>query len=186
MKLTIITLLLTVSYIANSQEIDGFTLKDARSNKTYSINSKNKAAIALIFHSNKCAYSKYYIDRIKSLVNEFGPKQVEFVLINSNSSDLVIQESPDKMKQYLIANDLNIPYLIDNEKSLKSSLRATRTPEVFLFNAKLKLVYSGSIDDSPQSEGDISHAYLKEAILTLLDNNQPEVNKTRAVGCLIK
>jgi hypothetical protein len=68
-------------------------------------------------------------------------------------------------------------------------LKATRTPEVFVLQPvqnQFKVIYRGAIDDNPQSASDVNHAYLKNTLLNLLNNNKIELNQTRPVGCLIK
>ena len=145
--------------------------------------------INIIFFGNRCAYNKYYVDRIRKLSEEYKGKGLEFLLVNSFSSQLVVEESEASMKKYLQTNSISLPYLVDKDKVLKKRLGASRSPEVFLLkvqNNEFRLVYSGAIDDSPQSESDISHPYLREAIISLLENSTPEVNHTRPAGCLIR
>ena len=93
------------------------------------------------------------------------------------------------MKRFLTKYELRLPYLVDTDQVLKNALGATRSPEVFVLRpnqGKLEVFYSGAIDDSPQSEGDVSHSYLEEAILSLLQNEILTVNRVRPAGCLIR
>ncbi len=63
---------------------------------------------------------------------------------------------------------------------------AKRTPECFLFNKELKLVYHGAIDDNPNDEESVSRHHLKEAVSELLNGTEISVKESRSIGCSIK
>jgi peroxiredoxin len=189
-RLIIILLATIMGSGLTAQDIDELVLKDAGTDTEIELaNLKSAKASVIIFFGNRCAYNTYYINRINKLAMEFSPKGLEFFLINSNRSDVIVEESPENMKQFLSRHNLKLPYLIDADQALKKALGATRSPEVFLLKSKqgkLQVFYSGAIDDSPQSEGDVSHPFLKEAILSLLQNETPAVRQVRPTGCLIR
>lgn len=190
MKKGLLLLFLLFSGVGIAQNLNEIVLKDAGSGTQYNMSSltSEKAAV-LIFFGNRCAYNKYYINRIRTLSKEFTSSQVSFILVNSNSIELMEEESETEMKKFLERNGLNLPYLMDSDKQLKNLLGASRSPEAFVLKFKggiAEKVYSGAIDDSPQSEGDVSHPYLRMAIVSLLANNKPEVNHVRPAGCLIR
>jgi peroxiredoxin len=189
-QLAILFLTIFSHFTGFSQVINEFSLPNVVDGSTFSLSeAKGEKAVVLMFYSGKCAYGDYYLDRIISLKNEFSSKGVKFILINSSSSNLVAEESIEEMKKFATKYNLNIPYLADKEKQVKNMLKATRTPEVFVLKptkGKFTVIYQGAIDDNPQSASDVSHAYLKDAILNLLNNKAPKLNKTRPVGCLIK
>lgn len=185
-------LIITVAgqYSVYGQSISSFTLPNVSSGTEFSLTSfSNEKAIVLVFYSGKCAYGEYYLDRIKSLLNEYSSKSIKFVFINSNDNAFVHEESNARMKEFVSLNNLNIPYLADKDKVVKNLLYATRTPEAFILTPekdKFRIVYQGAIDDSPQLASDVGHAYLRDNIILLLNNNKILVNQTRPIGCLIK
>jgi thiol-disulfide isomerase/thioredoxin len=189
-KISILVTVLICHFIANAQSIEDFSLPNVVDESNFSLSSlKGEKAVAIIFFSGKCAYSEYYLERILALHQKFAPLGVKFLLINSNKSDYVEQESFEGMKSFVAINNILFPYLADKEKNVKNVLHATRTPEVFVLQRSENLfnvVYKGAIDDNPQSASDVSHAYLQETLINLLNNNKIEVNQTRPVGCLIK
>lgn len=189
-RITLIFILVAFCTGAFAQSLSEIALKDVRSGTDYQISKlKSKQVAVLIFWSNRCAYNAYYVDRIKTLQQEFSGKGVEFVLVNAFRSDLIIEESEQEMVDYLKENQLTLAYLVDAEQQLKEILNASRSPEVFVLrnqDGKLSVVYSGAIDDSPQSEGDVNHPYLKQTILSLLANEKLPGSNNRPVGCLIR
>lgn len=182
------TILFTIlSTGLGAQDLDTIILTDITSDKQYEFSSlKSAKGTVIIFFGNRCAYNSYYIQRLKKISSEFASEDIRFILVNANQSDVIIEESPENMKRFLDKNTLKLPYLIDVDQVLKNTLGASRSPEVFVLDAKLQVFYSGAIDDSPQSEGDVSHPYLEEAILSLLQNKPLTVNRVRPVGCLIQ
>ena len=179
-----------VAVIAQAQSFNTIALTNVADKKEYNL-AKEIAAkpTVIVFYSNKCAYSEYYIGRIKSLHNEFSNQGIGFIFVNANNGSLVTEESIEGMLKYSATNALPFPYLSDKDKKLKNYLRASRTPEVFLLTLEgesLITVYKGAIDDSPQSEGDVRHHYLSDAIISLLNNTKQPVSQTRPVGCLIR
>lgn len=63
---------------------------------------------------------------------------------------------------------------------------AMRTPECFLFDKNLKLVYHGAIDDNPGNQSAVGRRHLEEAINEMLSGKTVTINTTRSVGCGIK
>ena len=189
-RLAILSLIIFSQFVVFGQAIESFSLLNAADNTNFSLsNYKADKAIVIIFYSGKCAYGEHYFERIISIKNEYSPKGIKFVLINANSSAFVAEESIEEMKKFAETKKLNIPYLADKEKKVKNILKATRTPEVFVLKPEqnqFRIIYQGAIDDNPQSASDVSHAYLIDTLLNLLNNSKIKVNQTRPVGCLIK
>lgn len=186
-RLALATILFALSTGLVAQNLENISLQDAGTGTKYELRSlKSAKASVIIFWGNRCAYNGYYLGRLKQLATEFNSLGVPFILVNSNRNKIIVEESPQEMKKYLQNNRLNLPYLVDANQTLKESLKASRSPEAFLLTSDLEIFYSGAIDDSPQSEGDVGHPYLREAILSLLANKKPTVAQTRPTGCLIR
>ena len=172
------------------QDLEKLVLMEAGSGTQYKLSSLNTAqASVLIFWGNRCAYNTYYVDRINNLVTDFKPAGIHFILVNSHNSKIFAEESEQYMKSHLQKHQLGLPYLVDKEQKLMKTFGATRSPEVFLIKTSsgtIEIIYSGAIDDSPPSEGDVNHPHLRNAILSLLDNNKPAATRTRPAGCLIR
>ena len=189
-KIVIIIIILSCHLNSNAQSIEDFSLPNVVDDTNFSLSSlKSDKAVVIIFFSGKCAYNEYYLQRILSIHQEFSTQGVKFMLINSNNGNYVEEESLHGMKKFVATNQISFPYLADKDKKVKNMLRATRTPEVFVLEPNKNLfsvVYRGAIDDNPQSSSDVSHSYLQESLINLLNNNKIEMNQTRPVGCLIK
>ena len=78
------------------------------------------------------------------------------------------------------------PYVVDEGSDVARAFGASRTPEVFLFDAAGKLVYHGTIDDNHQNAANAKEHYLKDALEALVAGKEIAVKETKAVGCSIK
>jgi hypothetical protein len=92
----------------------------------------------------------------------------------------------DGMKQRAKQLGIKFPYVIDATSDVARAFGATRTPEAFLFDAEGKLVYHGTIDDSPKDatagEGRLAQGRV-DAVST---GKTVTTAETKAMGCSIK
>ncbi len=155
--------------------------------KTYTLNSFSyKKVLIVIFSCNHCPYVQAYEDRIISLQNEFITKGVQIIAINSNDDVKYPDDSFDEMKKRAAAKRFNFPYLRDETQEVAKAFGATHTPQIFLFDKNRKLKYEGKIDDNWQEPDKVKSAYLREAILEVLDGKEVSVPETFSIGCTIK
>ena len=76
--------------------------------------------------------------------------------------------------------------MVDKNHEVADAFGANRTPECFLFDKNLKLVYHGAIDDSPSDVTAIKRIHLQEAITEMAGGKEITVKESRSVGCTIK
>jgi peroxiredoxin len=80
---------------------------------------------------------------------------------------------------------LPFPYLHDESQEVATAYGAERTPEVFVFDADLRLRYHGAPDDN-YDETLAEVPYLRNALGAVLAGKEPPVAETPPVGCTIK
>jgi hypothetical protein len=78
------------------------------------------------------------------------------------------------------------PFAVDEGSKIAAAFGAGRTPEVFLLDPKLKVVYHGAVDDNSQDEAKVKARYLKDALLALAQGQDIAVKETKSLGCSIK
>jgi len=155
--------------------------------KIYDLNSfSGKKILIVIFSCNHCPYVQAYEDRIISLQKEFGKDGVQIIAINSNDDVKYPDDSFDEMKKRAAARGFNFPYLRDETQETAKAFGATHTPQIFLFDKNRKLKYEGKIDDNWQEPGKVKSAYLRDAILEVLNEKEVSVPETFSIGCTIK
>lgn len=143
-----------------------------------------KKVMVLIFLAPDCPLSQYYTLPLRELSEKFSV-QIAFAGIVPGK-DSGKDEIMEYKKRYLIPFEL----LLDEELKLTRKLKATITPEVFLLNEKMEVVYSGAIDDAAVDltvkRQVVRNHYLKDALESILSNQPVIVKKSKAVGCIIE
>ena len=135
---------------------------------------------ALVFIATECPVSNDYNGRMKELYGEYKAKGVDFVFVNSNSS-----ESAAEVVQHAKDNGFTFAVHKDPDNKLADRFSAQVTPEVFVFDKSGKVAYHGSIDDSRAIER-ISKRPLKDALDAILAGKAAPVAESKAFGCTIK
>ena len=160
-------------------------MKDV-SGKDVSLNTaKTSKGLLVIFSCNTCPYVKLSESRIKELSDDCIKQGIGCIIINSNEAQRADEDSFDAMVKYASAQKLTCSYVVDANSKLADAFGATRTPHVYLFNAK-GLVYKGAIDDNVKDPSLVKTHYLKDAIDALAKNETPKLQETKSIGCTIK
>jgi hypothetical protein len=187
MKRNLIALLFLAGfYTGNAQAIENFSLTNVITGTAVSLDTYPSClGIVIIFTSNTCAYDEHYRVRMATLAKDYHDK-VPVLLVNSSMENLESIENMVRKAQQL---GLTVPYLADKDQTLLKSLGATKSPQAFLLKnngGKFYVVYNGAIDDNPQLQTGVRHAYLKDAIDIMLTNQTFETREVRPVGCSIR
>jgi hypothetical protein len=91
------------------------------------------------------------------------------------------------MKKLAKDRAFNFPYLYDESQSVAISYEAACTPDFFLFDSDLKLVYRGKFDDArPKNELPVTGKDLLNAAQKLVRGIPQIENQTPSLGCNIK
>jgi peroxiredoxin len=192
-KLNILVLLIltfSLSLQAQNKRVENFSLPDAKSGKTISLNDYgNHKAVVVLFTNNHCPYSRLYEERFRALVKEYGGKDVAFLIINPNDPRESKDDSMEAMQEKARKWGVDIPYLTDQQQQVAKMFGASKTPEVFVLSNTpnhFTIVYSGALDDNPQVAEDVRQHYAKQALDAVLQGKAVSTPHKRPVGCMIK
>jgi peroxiredoxin len=155
--------------------------------KQHALNDyKDKEAVVVIFSCNHCPYVKAWEDRMVEIQADYAPKGVQLIVINSNDTSKVPDDSFPKMKERAQAKHFNFPYLFDESQQVAQAYGAERTPEVFVFDKQSQLRYHGAIDDNYDNPSAVKLPYLRAALDAVLGGKSPSILATQPAGCTIK
>src|SRR6185503_9196499 len=87
------------------------------------------------------------------LAQDYQPRGIGIVAINSNDAKNYPDDSPAKMAEEVKAAGYTFPYLYDESQAVAKAYAAACTPDFFLFDRDRKLVYRGQFDDSRPGSG---------------------------------
>ncbi len=158
---------------------EGFNLPDADGKQHSYKDLKGENGAVVIFLSVQCPVVKGYDERINQIAADYKAKGINFIGINSNST-----ETPADIKAHTAAN-YKFPVLIDKNNVLADKMGATVTPEIYYFNAKDVLLYEGAIDNDRRGEN-ITDNYARIAFDSGLSGKKIETTSAKAFGCSIK
>jgi glutathione peroxidase-family protein len=157
------------------------------SGKDVSLNdAKGKNGLLVIFSCNTCPWVIAWEDRYVELADTYKDKGVGIVAINSNETQFENVDSMEEMQAHAKEQGYNFYYTMDNGSKLASEFGATRTPHIYLFDKKDKLVYRGAIDDNARKPDLVENTYLADAIDNMLAGSAIDPATTKALGCAIK
>ncbi len=145
-------------------------------------------ATVVMFLCNHCPYVLYINEEIVRIVKEYQPLGVSFVGISSNDAEHHPEDGPDKMGDHARAVGYTFPYLYDENQDVARAYDAACTPDFYIFNGELALVYRGQLDPSRPKRNPIpSTGEDLRAALDAVISGQP-VNPVQrpSGGCNIK
>ncbi|AFL79846.1 Peroxiredoxin [Aequorivita sublithincola DSM 14238] len=165
-----------------------FTLIDAVTNNAVSLKDvRGKKGTVVMFICNHCPFVKHVNDEIVRLCNDYRVIGFGFVAINSNNAIKYPEDSPAEMWRTAQKLSYPFPYLHDETQEVAKAYDAACTPDFYLFDDELKLVYRGQLDDSrPGNRIPVNGRDLREALDNILNNNPQRKDQKPSLGCGIK
>ena len=148
--------------------------------------AKGENGLLVIFSCNTCPWVIAWEDRYVELADTYKDKGVGIVAINSNETKFENVDSMEEMQEHAQENGYNFYYTMDKKSNLARAFGATRTPHIYLFDKKDKLVYRGAIDDNARKPDKVENTYLADAIDNMLAGSAIDPAATKALGCAIK
>ena len=165
-----------------------FTLPDTVSDELCSLEDlKSDKTTVIMFICNHCPYVLHVNAEMVNLANEYIEKGVSFIAISSNDVARYPDDAPDKMKETALNEGYPFPYLYDESQEVAKAYDAACTPDFYVFDARMKLVYRGRLDNSrPKTEIPLSGADLRAAIDAVLAGLPASEKQYPSAGCNIK
>jgi thiol-disulfide isomerase/thioredoxin len=165
-----------------------FSLMDTITDKTLNLQTiKGEKGTVIIFMCNHCPFVIHVNPEIARLGKEYQAKEIGFIAISSNDVKNYPQDAPHLMKQVAKQQFYSFPYLYDEDQSVAEAYQAACTPDFYLFDENLELVYRGQLDDSRPGNGrPLTGNDLRNAMDALLNNEEIDQNQKPSIGCNIK
>jgi thiol-disulfide isomerase/thioredoxin len=165
-----------------------FTLPDVVSDREISLQElQGNIATVIMFICNHCPYVKHANPQIVQLANDYKNKNVSFIAISSNDVKSYPEDGPEQMKEVAKKLKYPFPYLYDETQEVAKSYKAVCTPDFFIFNEDMVLVYRGQLDDSrPENGVPLTGKDIRNALEAILKGEPVPGDQKPSVGCSIK
>lgn len=148
---------------------------------------KGEKATLIVFMCNHCPFVLHIIDKLAEIYEDYQGRGMEIIGINSNDAEKYPADAPEKMIEFQLERKFEFPYLYDESQAIAKAYDAACTPDFFLFDHKLELIYRGQMDDSrPGNTKDVTGEDLIIAFENILAGQPQEELQKPSMGCNIK
>lgn len=148
-------------------------------------NIKQNKVTVFIFISPECPLCENYSLTFNALQEEYKTKKVKLIGVVPGK-----YYSVQQVDSFLNKYQMNIEVLMDTEYAFCNYFEAKVTPEIFVLNSESEIIYQGKIDNWIHALGIkrsvVNKLYLKDAIEAILNNTEPDIKITEAIGCIIE
>lgn len=142
--------------------------------------------LMVIFTCNTCPWVAKWEDRYNQIAQIASEKGIGVISLNPNEEIRDAGESMEDMAARAKKMKYEFYYAMDTDHKLADAFGATRTPEIFIFDKELTLVYNGAIDDNANSAADVKETYVANALNELAAGKTITKSTTKSLGCTIK
>jgi thiol-disulfide isomerase/thioredoxin len=147
--------------------------------------------LLVMFVCVHCPYVKHVEEELGRIGRDYEGR-IAIAAISSNDIEAYPQDGPEEMKKQAARLGWRFPYLLDETQEVARAYDAACTPDFFLFDGGMKLVYRGQLDESRPRRGDagnnvpVTGKDLRAAMDAAIAGKRPDTNQRTSLGCNIK
>jgi peroxiredoxin len=166
----------------------GFALADTVTGKTVRRDDFNgQKGLLVLFICAHCPYVKHINEGLAALGKDYAALPIGIVAISSNDVNTHPADSPAGLKQQAETFGFVFNYLYDETQAVAHAYKAACTPDFFLFDNDMRLVYRGQFDSSRPGNGvPVTGENLRAAIDLVLAGKPVPTDQRPSIGCNIK
>ena len=147
--------------------------------------------LLVMFVCVHCPYVKHVEAQLGRIGEDYAGR-IAIAAINSNDIEAYPADGPEGMREQAKRLGWKFPYLMDEAQEVARSYAAACTPDFFLFDGEMKLVYRGQLDGSRPRRGDfgnddpVTGVDLRRAMDEVIAGKTPNLEQRSSIGCNIK
>lgn len=143
--------------------------------------------LLVMFICRHCPFVQHIQAELAKIGRDYDGQGLGIVAISSNDADTFPDDGPASLKEQAQEQGFTFPYLYDQTQEVAKAYQAACTPDFFLFDKHLKLVYRGQLDDSRPGNGvPVTGRDLRRAIKALMADTPISTDQIPSLGCNIK
>jgi peroxiredoxin len=144
-------------------------------------------ALVVMFICAHCPYVKHVEEGLAAFGRDYEDKPVGIVAISSNDVKINPDDAPDGLRAQAERLDFRFDYLYDESQEVAKAYGAACTPDFFLFDDEMRLVYRGQFDGSRPGSGiPVTGEDLRAAVDAVLAGKPVTEEQKPSLGCNIK
>jgi hypothetical protein len=155
-----------------------------------------RRGLLVMFVCVHCPYVKHVEEELARIGQDYfgesGEGPIAIAAIQSNDIEAYPEDGPDGMREQAKRLGWGFPYLLDETQEVARSYEAACTPDFFLFDAEMRLVYRGQLDGSRPRRKDFGNddpvdgRDLRAAMDAVIAGRTPDAEQRSSIGCNIK
>lgn len=165
-----------------------FEIMDTLSGKMMSLGDlKGEKGTVIYFICNHCPFVLHVNSELIRVAHDYMKSGIGFVAISSNDVENYPDDAPHLMEK--VAKELGypFPYLYDESQEVARAYDAACTPDIYLFDANLRLAYRGQLDGSrPGNDIPLNGEDLRSALDAVVQGLPVPGDQKPSLGCNIK
>lgn len=143
--------------------------------------------LLVMFICRHCPFVKHLEQALAQLGRDYDGKGIGIVAIGSNDAVSFPEDAPESLAAQARELGFTFPYVYDETQEVAHAYDAACTPDFFLFDDGLKLVYRGQFDDSRPGNGvPVTGRDLRAAMDAVIAGEPVNPEQKPSVGCGIK
>jgi peroxiredoxin len=174
--------------IALGTRAPSFALPDVVTANTVTLDDCAKErGLLVIFLCRHCPYVKHVERELARIGDDYAERDLGVVAISSNDADAYPDDAPPRLAEMAKQLGFRFPLLHDEGQDVARAYDAACTPDFFVFDGELRLVYRGQLDDSrPGSGKPVTGKDLRAALDAVLEGRPVPGEQRPSIGCSIK
>jgi thiol-disulfide isomerase/thioredoxin len=161
-------------------KVSDISLPEAKSGTDAKLSAlAGEKATVLVFWNQNCPYVKEAQDRVAKFHEEYSAKGVKVVAIDAG-----VDKPAEDIKTY--AGTKSFPILINSDSKVAAQFGAAHTPEVFMLDKDMNVIYHGAFDSgkSKTEDGKVK-TYVQDVAEAVIAGKE-HIKETKAFGCSVK
>ena len=142
--------------------------------------------LLVVFASRHCPYMQHCKMELARLGRDYGDR-VGMAAISSNDAARYADDKPESLAEMAAEEGFTFPLLYDESQDVARAYSAMCTPDTYLFDADLRLVYRGQLDDSRPRSGTAGDGHdIRAALDEVLTGRAVDPQQKPSMGCSLK
>jgi hypothetical protein len=141
----------------------------------------------IIVTCNHCPYAQALWERTINDAPKINALGFSMLAINPNINPDYPEDNPQNMQVLIDQHNLPFPYLVDVNQSVVRDLDAQCTPEFFLVDTNMNLIYHGAYDNNWKDPSAVTEQFILSAMESYINTGASGIQKVMpSIGCSIK
>jgi len=164
-----------------------FALTDVVSGGMVESEEMRGQPLVVAFICAHCPYVKHINKGLATFAADYADEPLNIIAISSNDAGSHPDDAPEGLRDQAFTHGFLFPYLQDETQEVAKAFQAACTPEFYLFDSDLSLVYRGQFDSSRPGNGiAVTGEDLRKAVDALLAGQPISSEQKPGIGCNIK